>query len=915
MRILKFIWWLIKVSIVLAVIALSSFMIATWYFDGVQDELIYEQKSNVELFEENFSNNVLLAHGEEVKVLNDIFDQTYQSNEFNQVLLQEIEHSNILSAVFIDSDGVFRGITFDGSTYVDVLDQNLELDLKAYKSFKEEKYYLTPIRNYTYNEQQIVFANNNELVVDYVSPKFTDGQLSGYFVVSVSVTEALNDLSLLTSDYESIYLLNQDAVIINLFGNETVLETNPTFYDQYKNYSRGYLNSYIPIFSSETMIVSKSLELSNGESMFVLDAFANCSVASVFDENHPKSPYFVIDYQTTLLDSINYQGIIGVFITLFLLDKMYRFVSEKSQFSRLKRRSERDSLTGLFNRSYTIAAIKRLVPSNGNVSQFTVAFIDVNGLKEINDNTGHQAGDILLKKVAFVLRSENRSNHILARLGGDEFLVVAKNTSIVNLKKYFSRVMVAFQEINASAKYDFNFSLSYGIKDSIEYLEEIGGPSSFDRNAFVEGLVQAADDLMYENKKHVKAISPSVIKSSVYVKKYEELLSRYDRFANFEALMVEINANFNQKTTKFYISNAEGKVVYPRDLDEFGVPYDVLVHTDTMSEVSIEDRFSHKFKKEYCVIDKRVMFDTNNYAYVTVVLEKSFASNVDIILSKIGDDSLFEAMYHVSDIESFNDATTTSLATMANTMGCKKVFTYLYDDSGEHAHLVAKYDPNNIFKEQEIIKTSTLSTTIARLSGHEVVNYEGTAQLDQDDHYLVEKFKKHKFKRVLLFPLMKNESVYGFISMYDANHDKSSVRQEVLRFSKLVDVFSRTFDYALRVFNSNFSKRVYKKAVSKASEGVMILTNDKVDFITVDFESLFKIDSNDLSEICSKIDKVTKSDLFTKQYQNIAKSKQTSYTFKKSKLASRKNKYELSLELIESGLSINHSVLVTVSKR
>jgi diguanylate cyclase (GGDEF)-like protein len=85
----------------------------------------------------------------------------------------------------------------------------------------------------------------------------------------------------------------------------------------------------------------------------------------------------------------------------------------------LRQLSTHDGLTGLFNRAYFEAKLRQIRSSN----QFPASLImvDVDGLKKVNDRSGHEVGDALLRKAAEVLRNACRSEDIVARLGGDEF--------------------------------------------------------------------------------------------------------------------------------------------------------------------------------------------------------------------------------------------------------------------------------------------------------------------------------------------------------------------------------------------------------------------------------------------------------------------------------------------------------------
>jgi diguanylate cyclase (GGDEF)-like protein len=84
-----------------------------------------------------------------------------------------------------------------------------------------------------------------------------------------------------------------------------------------------------------------------------------------------------------------------------------------------------DPLTGLLNRAAVLDALDRELAAQARRDKCTmVLFLDLDGLKQINDRHGHEAGDAALGLVAEALRSTTRSSDAIARYGGDEFLVV-----------------------------------------------------------------------------------------------------------------------------------------------------------------------------------------------------------------------------------------------------------------------------------------------------------------------------------------------------------------------------------------------------------------------------------------------------------------------------------------------------------
>lgn len=110
---------------------------------------------------------------------------------------------------------------------------------------------------------------------------------------------------------------------------------------------------------------------------------------------------------------------IGVFSDITLL---------KAHESELERNANYDALTGLPNRRLLCDRIKQAIAQTKRSGKFmAVCFLDLDGFKAVNDQFGHEAGDVLLVEISHRFESCMRDNDTVARLGGDEFAIILQD--------------------------------------------------------------------------------------------------------------------------------------------------------------------------------------------------------------------------------------------------------------------------------------------------------------------------------------------------------------------------------------------------------------------------------------------------------------------------------------------------------
>jgi two-component system, cell cycle response regulator len=155
--------------------------------------------------------------------------------------------------------------------------------------------------------------------------------------------------------------------------------------------------------------------------------------------------------------------------------------------------SETDALTGLLNaRGFAQRMRAEIKRSKRYRQPLSLLFLDLDGLKDINDRYGHRAGSEALREVAGVIRAELRESDAGARWGGDEFTVLAPNTDMAAAVSFAERIRARIAEHVA----DWPLTASIGIAS----LESRDGSELADAAA----LMRAADDAMYEAKRRGK---------------------------------------------------------------------------------------------------------------------------------------------------------------------------------------------------------------------------------------------------------------------------------------------------------------------------------------------------------------------------------------------------------------------------
>ncbi len=162
----------------------------------------------------------------------------------------------------------------------------------------------------------------------------------------------------------------------------------------------------------------------------------------------------------------------------------------KKRASHLEQLADQDSIAPVLNRRAFVRELSRHTAfAERYGSAGSVAYFDVNGMKEINDNFGHAAGDVALKHVADTLLRFSRASDLVGRLGGDEFgVILAQSDGEAALEKATSLAgAIETQELDWKQQ-SFRVQVAYGVH-------------TLSKGDKVDDALDAADRAMYEQKR------------------------------------------------------------------------------------------------------------------------------------------------------------------------------------------------------------------------------------------------------------------------------------------------------------------------------------------------------------------------------------------------------------------------------
>ena len=237
--------------------------------------------------------------------------------------------------------------------------------------------------------------------------------------------------------------------------------------------------SAFPYYTMALIVISSLLIKGHKELLFPLLSVVEVPLLLRYEALNPDKFYQYTDrlYRANDL-TLNFSILVSILIYLiFIINK---YTSERDEV--LYYFSVTDQLTGLYNRRHLFDYLENLLKES---KDFTIAMIDINKFKQINDNYGHILGDKVLISTGALLKDFHKSELVCGRYGGDEFMIIFPNKSLTESIGLLKELELKFSELSKEFQ-DIDITFSYGLSEN--------------KHRSLEEIIHYADTHLYKKK-------------------------------------------------------------------------------------------------------------------------------------------------------------------------------------------------------------------------------------------------------------------------------------------------------------------------------------------------------------------------------------------------------------------------------
>ena len=471
-------------------------------------------------------------------------EQDILSYRIERVVSDVLYISDNLSANNLDNDD-FKNVENEWKSFADrkkIYDQIRYIDVEGNEKIrinysesgsvvvgseqlqnKKDRYYFKDTielkKNQTYISKLDLNIENDKIeqpikpMIRFSTPVFGQGgKLKGIVILNYyakNILQQFEDVSI--TSYGNMFLLNsngywiynaedknkewafmyEDKKDVN-FKKEFSKEWNVLNDNNIKgtfNTENGYY-SYLNIISAVDKLPNSNKD---GNDSIVLGE-GNWVAVSFIPNNRENQLMIFTDIYTNTIYILKNHIFIFIFIFIASLSFSIMMIIDKLEKERIKYLSEYDTMTGALNRRAGFELLNKIyqdfMKNKGNIS---ICFCDINGLKEVNDNLGHEAGDEIILSVVNVIKNNIKDKDYIVRLGGDEFLIIFVDSDIEQSENVWNTINNEFVRINEVENRKYIISASHGIEEF-----------KFNANEYIDQIINLADEKMYNEKRILK---------------------------------------------------------------------------------------------------------------------------------------------------------------------------------------------------------------------------------------------------------------------------------------------------------------------------------------------------------------------------------------------------------------------------
>ena len=484
-------------------------------FEAKRRELLIGEQSLIKTENAVISNRISRISGDLLYIadcfrLNDNGDGDY--SDIEKLWLAFSDRIMIYDQIrFIDADGneIIRvNHTKSGAVLVD----------KADLQNKKDRYFFQDTINLDENQIYIskldLNVENDEIeqpikpMIRISMPYYAGSQLKGIIMLNYLADDMLNQVRQVASASKgSISMLNSDGYW--LFNSEdkdkewafmykdkeNVRFSNefPAEWEVIQSKRDGYQIGENGVFIFSSILTSKVFSQENEEYSCILDS-KDWIIISHMADGSDNGALFTHNIPTTFLYTLQKDYYYYIVILFLAVTIAALVVINKNEKEKIKYFSEYDVMTGVYNRRVGFEMLSQLYRKpESKDCMMSICFIDINGLKEVNDALGHEAGDELICSVVAGIKKGIGEKDVIARLGGDEFLIIFSGIDEGRSEEIWKHIVEDFDHINAAENRKYLISVSHGI-------------TSFQCNSdqAIDAMVNLADEKMYQEKREIR---------------------------------------------------------------------------------------------------------------------------------------------------------------------------------------------------------------------------------------------------------------------------------------------------------------------------------------------------------------------------------------------------------------------------